>query len=741
MANLDDLLWSQQEAVQSEKSHGDQKMRTPNQLRRGLVVAASLTAFGISLSAQAQTDVFIEEVIVTATKRAGGISVQDAPVAITAFNEEQIDGYFIRDVRAIGSLAPNVALEDLGTTPGVANFSIRGLGINSSIPSIDPTVGVFVDGMYMGVNAGIVTDIFDLEGIEVLRGPQGLLFGRNVTGGAVLLRTTRPTDELSINARVASETGSNNYASAVVSGPFSDTVRGKIAVYANDDGGWHTNLANGNASFGGSETKLVRGAIDFDIGDNGYMIFRAEVGDTDGDGPAAQNGGLFPDDGFQFAIDEEGFNEQDWSSASVELTWDVGGGDGQIYNLLAWRDYSSLGLSDIDATSSFLFHAGLSLNQDQISNELRYSGSIGDMSYLTAGLYYFGQNMSYREQRVIPPSGLDITGGGDIDQSTIAVFGQLDIDVVESLTLNLGIRYTQEEKEGHVATLFLDLCEINAGCLAYDFNDKQTWSSITPKIGLQYATNEDGQLYAFWTKGFRSGGYNLRHTLLTIPNQAFDQEEQNTVEIGWKQDFADGRFRMNLATFLNRISDLQREINESDPLVGVQQLIRNTADADIAGFEGEFYWQMSDTFFFRANLGYVDGSYTEVRFDLNGDGVIDDKDLNLALPRLSPWSYGAELMYSREFGWGSLSARIDGYHRDRAAYTDNNLGWLRASDMLGAAITTGFMDDRLRVSVFGRNLKDESTIGGDTQLPFFPGATFSPLNKGKTYGVEVQWRQ
>lgn len=716
-------------------------MHTPVQARRCLVVAATLTALGLALPAQAQTDVFIEEVVVTATKRAGGISVQDAAVAITAFGQDQIDAYFIRDVRAIGALAPNVALEDLGTTPGVANFTIRGLGINSSIPSIDPTVGVFVDGMYMGVNAGVVTDIFDLEAIEVLRGPQGLLFGRNVTGGAVLLRTTRPTDELSINARIATETENNHYGSAVVSGPLGDTLRGKIAVYANDDGGWHTNLANGNANFGASKTKLARGALDWDIGDNGYMIIRAEVGDTNGDGPASQNGGLFPEDGFEFAIDEEGFNDQDWKSTSAEITWDVGGGDGQIYNLLAWRDYNSTGVSDIDAMPVFLFHAGLSLKQDQISNELRYSGSIGDKSYLTAGVYYFEQSMQYREQRIIPPSGLDITGGGDVDQTTVALFGQLDIDVAQDLTLNLGIRYTQEDKEGKVATLFLDQCELNGSCAFFDFEDDNTWSSVTPKIGLQYATNDEGQIYGFWTKGFRSGGYNLRHTLLTVPNEAFDQEEQNTVEVGWKQDFADGRFRMNLAAFLNRIEELQREINETDPIVGVQQLIRNTADADIAGFEGEIYWQLSDTFFFRANVGYVDGTYTDVRFDLNGDGVIDDEDLALSLPRLSPWSYGAELMYSREFGWGTLSARVDGYHRDGAAYTDNNLGMLRGSDMFGAAISTIFMDDRLVVSLFGRNLKNDSTIGGDTQLPFFPGATFSPLNKGRTYGLELQWRQ
>jgi iron complex outermembrane receptor protein len=150
----------------------------------------------------------------------------------------------------------------------------------------------------------------------------------------------------------------------------------------------------------------------------------------------------------------------------------------------------------------------------------------------------------------------------------------------------------------------------------------------------------------------------------------------------------------------------------------------------------------------------VDGSYDEVRFDLNGDGVIDSADKNLAMPRLAPHSYGAELVYTREVPVGTFTAQVSGYRRDSAAYTDNNRGQLRAADMFDASLGLTFMDDRLKLSLFGKNLKNESTIGGDTQLPaIFPGgpgsliptyagsgATFSPLNKGRIYGIELQYR-
>ena len=134
--------------------------------------------------AQRASQTILEEVLVTAQKKSSAEEIQDTPLAITAYGADQLDALKVRDLKSLSYSMPNVALEDVGTTKGVANFSIRGLGINSSIPSIDPTVGVFVDGMYLGINSGVVFDMFDLAGIEVLRGPQGVLFGRNVTGGA-----------------------------------------------------------------------------------------------------------------------------------------------------------------------------------------------------------------------------------------------------------------------------------------------------------------------------------------------------------------------------------------------------------------------------------------------------------------------------------------------------------------------------------------------------------------------------
>ncbi len=723
---------------------------------RRFILAATLAALSGGAFAQTASEAFLEEIIVTATKRAGGIDVQQAPVAVTAFNQSQLDAMHLRDLQRLGFAAPSVQLEDIGTTRGTANFSIRGLGINSSIPSIDPTVGVFVDGMYLGFNAGVVFDTFDMASVEVLRGPQGILFGRNVTGGAVLINTTRPTDQLEINARVAGETGDNFYASGVVTGPLTDAIGGKLAVYYNDDGGWHDNLATG-AEHGKAETTLVRGALEFTPTDTVDIIVRFEHGEAEGDGPASQNAGLFGTEDFRFSIDETGFYDNEWNHAIAELNWDVAFGDGQITNIFGWRKYEAASLGDIDASPAFVFHAPATTDQDQISNELRYAGSFGN-TYLTTGIYYFTQDIEYVEERRLPPLGAVLTGGGNQEQDTLGLFAQLDIAVHEMVTFNLGLRYTDEEKSADIATLLpqpnpLNACSIAAGCTAFDFVNKKSWSNVSPKIGVQLTPNPETQLYGFWTKGFRSGGYNLRNTSPTASPGPFDEEEQDSFEVGIKTDLVGGRIRLNVAGFLNKIDDLQREVNLPDPAAGVVQIIQNTADATIHGFDAEASIALSDNLFLRALMGYVDGSYDEVRFDISGDGVIDNQDLQLDLPRLSPWSYGGELIYERETAWGQLTVQASGHRRDPAAYTDSNAGQLRAVDMYDARISLELMDGSLIASVFGKNLKDESTIGGDTQLPpIFPGgpfsfvpsltgtgATFSPLNKGRIWGAELQY--
>ncbi|SDJ59020.1 TonB-dependent receptor [Microbulbifer yueqingensis] len=727
-------------------------------------------------AAEGAVGTIMEEVQVTARKRAEAERLQEVPVAATAYSGDQLEALQTKDLQDLSFKMPNVQLDDVGTVKNTANFTVRGLGVNSSIPSIDPTVGVFVDGMYMGVNAGVVTDMFDLEGIEVLRGPQGLLFGRNVTGGAVVIRTARPTEEFSSRFKLSTTDNLDTVAAGTVNGAISDSVNGRFTAYYNDDQGWFENVYTGNDSAGASDTFFIRPSVSVQLSETADLLVRMEHGKMDSDGVVAQNrgnefvwvptnDGLIPgytapqiaaafgvtdwdnsSDSFEVAQNEEGFQEDEWTHVITEFNQDVAFGNGTITNILAWREYGAVGLGDIDSLPITAFHANTRVDQSQLSNELRYAGRFGPTS-LTTGVYWFSQELEYFENRLLPLNGLDITGGGLQDHEALGVFAQADIDLNESWILTLGGRYSREEKDAEIATInpvvaSNTLCDLD-GCAAYDFSDSESWNAFTPKVGLQWQVSDDAQLYSYWTKGFRSGGYNMRNTGLLYQPGPTDQEEQTSFELGGKAEWLDGRVRTNLALFHNTIDDMQREENLPDPVFSVVQYIRNTADATIQGAEFEAMAAASDTLLFTFNVGYVDGDYDSVRGDISGDGVVNDVDLGLDIPRLAPWTYGVGLVHDLELGSaGAVTSRINFNHRDASPYTDNNRGMLSEADMLDFSI--GYSPDAgsYRVTLFGRNMLDEVTEGNNTQLP--PtlgglGASFTPLNKGRVMGVELTY--
>lgn len=683
------------------------------------------------------TEALSAEVVVTATKKGYGESLQSVPLAVTAFGQAQLDAKFVQNLQSLSYDVPNVQLDGVGTAPGYANFTIRGLGINSTIPSIDPTVGVFVDGMYLGINAGVVLDNFDLEGVEVLRGPQGLLFGRNVTGGAVVMRTTRPSFTFKANAKASVETGLKKTVSGTVTGPIIDDVlAAKLAVYYSKDDGWFRNRFDGR-SFGKSRDIIIRPALSVKGGDDFRMDIRYEHGDVDGDGAPVQSHAVFPRDIFGLSIDFPGFYKAIWNQAIVETNIDVGFGGGVITNISGYRQFRSRTGTDIDGTPQSFFDGYFNIAQKQLSNELRYAGKFGAVE-MTTGLYYFTQDLAYAERRNLLGNTRIVSGGGTQDQTTWGVFASADWHFTDTLTLNLGGRYSWERKAVRISTLRANGCDLDTLRCATNFVDKDDWKSFTPKIGLQWKPDSRTQVYGLYTRGFRSGGYNLRNTDLGVPPGPFDQEVQDSFEIGTKNRF--GRSRLNLASFYNRMKNLQREINLPGPL-GVSQVIRNTADATIKGVEAEGQFFILPNLVLSGQLGYVHGQYRNVRFDLSGDGVINGVDRDLQLPRLSPWTYGAGLTFDQRLGSvGTATARVDFTHRDSARFTDNNVGFLPPADMLDASLTYTTADRAWRFSIYGRNLLNEVTYGGDTPLSAAfggVGASLSPLNKGRVIGGEV----
>ena len=716
----------------------------------GLLAGASSLAIGGG-GAAAQEDARIDSIVVTATKKQTGEDVQDVPIAMTAFGEKQLDDLNYRNLESLSFTVPNVQLEPIGSAAGHQNFSIRGLSITSSIPSLDPPVGVFVDGIYQGFGGGVVLDSFDLEAVEILRGPQGVLFGRNVTGGAIIVRTRRPSFETAGEAGARIETGLQyTFDGSITGALIDDKLAGKMAIYANRDEGYFRNLVTGN-KFSPSDTWIARPSLLYSANDNLEILMRAEIGDRDGAGAVYQNTGAYDRDSFDIGVDEEGESRQRWVSASMEVNLDVPFGDGVITNIFGFRDYESFDFFDVDGFDASTFNAVFDTEQRQISNELRYSGRF-DFVELTAGLYYFDQDINYVEERFLFGATTPISGGGVQDQYTFGAFGAADVAVIEPLTLNLGVRYTKEKKDVQISRIRDGGCNEARTACAFTFADDETWNNVSPRAGLQYEPSPNLQFFGYWAQGFRSGGYNLRLTSDLASPGPVDSEKQNSYEAGFKADLLDGTLRLNASAFRNKIIGVQREITQVT-IAGPSQRLTNVGDVIIKGFEGELQYSPLEGLVFSAFGGHLDAEFSKIDFDLTGDSVIDDADFALEPPRTAPWTYGFGANYQTELtgGW-SLTGNINFSHRDEVFATDSNNAVLWAVDNLDMNIAVGPASGAWQIAFYGLNMLNESTFAGNAAYPDIPefggdgpaGPRPSPdggtQKKGRILGGELRFR-
>ncbi len=679
-------------------------------------------------------DPLLEEVVTTATKKGAAEAASLVVGSVSVLSSERLEERPATDIEDLGFELPNVAFDGIGTGKGIANFSIRGMGVAGSIPSIDPTVGVFVDGMYLGMNYGVITDMLDLESVEVLRGPQGLLFGRNVTGGAVLLRAKRPSGRKSVSSSLRLETGLEKRFTGALESPLSDGgVNTRLAVSYRDDSGWFTNSAPGGGNAGGEKSWVIRPVLTMQPTPEFDVTVLVESGNSDGDGPATQN--RFQYSGFDFAIDEPGYSQVSWRHGIVEANRRLA--SGTITNLFGVRAVEHESLADIDSTVEPIFHLLAFTDQTQFSNELRYSGWIRNGWEIVTGLYLFGQTIRYREQRVIR-NALGTPFGGDQLHRTAGAFISNDFDLSEHWVASAGVRYTVETKAVDVATNGVESCAGIRGACDFDFIDDDMWENVTPRLALQRWIGSRSQIYGQWTRGFRSGGYNLRNTSRSALPGPFDEEVQDAYEIRFKTESSN--FRANFSLFRNHVHGLQRQVTTADVATGGIQVTANTADATIQGIEAELDRAFGESLTVRSFVGYIHGAYDRVRYDLDGDGTTVGDD-TLQLPRLAPLTFGVSVQYRHSFTeLGQLTARVGLSRRDDSEILDDNSGVLDGGEMLDASVAIS-PNDNLQIKLFGRNLLNQTFRRSDFDLTGLVDSRYSPLKEGRVLGVTISWNR
>lgn len=714
-------------------------------------------------------------ILVTSSRDRAG-PLRDYAGSAAVFDAQALEARQFRDLSTLSYAAPNVSLDPIGTFRGVANFAIRGLGINSSIPSIDPAVGLFVDGVYMGINAGTVLDALDVRQVEILRGPQGVAFGRNTTGGAVMMQTADPAEEWEAQARIGYESPVDSgrgigmfTARSVISGPIAEGLSFRIGALIADDGGHFRNLADGQP-FGAAQTAVLRAGLAYRHG-TFSLIGKVEHTRSRGDGAAGHNSGLFGRGNFNLSLNQPGFHDNESQFATLRAEVDLG--PGRLANIFGWRQFSLFTRNDIDSTPQPIFESDTGTTQHQWSNELVYTAEAGPMR-LVAGAYVFSQQIAYEESRDLSFFGAPAQfGGGRQDHQTYGLFSQIEYQLAPAFELKAGLRLTHEEKSARITYIRARAaCSVIAASCpllgervpgeANGFADSRSWTNLAPRLVASWQALEDARVYASWSRGFRSGGYNLRITQPAAFQQvaeqlgspAFDEEQVDTFELGAKWQSAGGLLLVQGALFWTEVGNMQRELNVPSASAGLAQSVFNTADARIRGAELEAWLNPSPRLSLAANVGWLDAGYRRVFLDLSGDGAVNGADLGLALPRAPAWTFGASGGYEIPIG-NARFVRADLFYqfRDRFAYTDNNWGFNDLAHRLDGSVTLGCETCGARLTLFGRNLLDQVQFGGDTHLGFAagpfsdgvnspfdprPGAgTFSPMLPGRSVGLEL----
>lgn len=734
----------------------------------------------------AETSALMEEVIVTARKRAVEESLQDTPISATIFSTEKIELINAVDIRDLGLAIPNVRLVEQGNSLGYGSFYIRGAGVSPSVPSFDPAVGVVIDGVPMAQAGTGVLDTFDLETVEILRGPQGTLFGRNVTGGVVNTRTIRPNGEFGFKVQGTFGTDDRQDLSASIQGSLSDTVAAKFTVLRRDRDGFVRDKVSGD-DFGEIDTLIVRPTIVWKPNDNLQLTFLYEYYENTGHPPPVIPTGALNDDSSKGGLIPGGertnyhstwydnpqsspaWAEFERNRFTIEALWDLG--HGTVTSITGYADMDQAAGQDFDGTDlAYIFSTVLHTDQDQFSQEIRYASAFSDTFDFTVGAMYFEQDVRYGEQRyqgsrvdccVNPgdPIGSGWPALGLTDHSQWAIFFETHYQFTDKLSGTLGARYGQEDKETRVGMINSGNCT-GAGdwknnydsitCpLGFQIDDDESWSNLDPKVGLEYQINEDVMTYVSWSTGYRGGGWTYRADVGELERKRpgfYDEEQVESTEIGMKGNFFNGRLRVNLVYWQNDFEDLQRSVFLTETLadgsVELTQRFTNVPDAQTDGFDVEIVSSLiedglidGDNLVMELNYGEIDTEYKSF-IDFNGD---DEDDGDYPWNQVPDYTYHVAMTYTHPAFDGQMTYRTSYTYIDGFIGGGTNLdpiSFYQDQKLWDAVIRfDGGNDAHWSVALFGKNLRDEEYMAFRTRF----SSTFGigvPA-QGRTWGLTI----
>jgi iron complex outermembrane receptor protein len=711
----------------------------------------------------------LEEITVTARKRVEPL--QDLALSVSAMGTKELATAFATDVRDLIYISPNTLLDDTHQGPGgVAAAYIRGIGVSEVEKNFDPAVGVVVDGIFRGTMTGSIERAIDLERMEIARGPQGTLFGRNTIGGVIIMERSKPTGELGGKFRASY----GNYQTGVIDGIFNFGIGDQLAVklsgaYHNQGKGYFKNLNTGRND---GQSKYKAGGINIlwsptDLLEIEYTGLWER---TDQDTPpllnVGQPGQLFcdgwgwcspdtetPVSGDRYDVltaygddatnpwpgfpwDPPGYDAPigmedatyDADTNQLEVRWDLNTDYRLDYIIGQWKTEETV-VTDWDAVTDVLFHTDRPAEYKQTTNELRLTYDAGEKLAYTVGGYYWDSKYDIRLRSwigfFVPGVILDLPQTTRQTNKSKALFFEGDYSFTEKWTLTLGGRWTKDKKTTDQSGLWTATA-------------KADWDKFTPKAALKYNINNDSMVYGLYSQGYRAGGFNGRVDSVEAAEVPYDPETVNNFELGYRSEWAGNTVIFNATAFYMDYKDKQEEIQLQSDTSGTGQSTRvfNAADATIKGLEFELMWLATEGFTIRANLGLLDTKYDNFLVNVGTEEDPNLKDFSHLDFRRAPdatfslagdyeWQAGAGIMLIRA-GWRYLGAHeVDFLNKPELHNKSQNL--------IDASVNYYYKD--WYFSAFGRNLTGEDgyQIGFDVANFWSYAAPRPP----RTYGVEV----
>jgi iron complex outermembrane receptor protein len=677
----------------------------------------------------------LEQVRVTAAKT-GDRDAQDTAITMSVLRARDVERLQARTIEDVVRQAPSVTFSQ---NTGFAQLTIRGIGTNAVFTGSDPSSAVYVDGVYLARPAMVLTDLLDLERIEVLRGPQGTLYGRNAVGGALNVVTKTPTNDRHASARFVAGTFDSLRAEARLSGPLvPGRLLGSVAIQRGISRGFVRDVDHRNQFLGGEDVSAVRGKLRIVLNGRNEIVVSADVSHADPT-PLTYAKVLTLKPGFQ-ANNPADLHEVRTSTTAESRNLHSGAAvrfvtqptdRTTVTSLTAFRTLDYDVVVDTDITELDLTESDTHEIQQQWSEEFTVTHRGRRVSWL-AGVFLFDDRDWQQSRIFLGGPRLENRLNPTVETNSRAVFGQTQLSITPRLSATAGLRYTREDKtiqnQGQLFTLDAPVAQV-AGS-AYAYADAMSRSAWTPKFGVELHDGEQTLAYVSASRGFKSGGFNIT---ATEPGRGFAPEWAWSYEAGIKTTVARGRARVNLATFYTDYSNLQVQIAIRPGVLDIS----NAAAATIKGIEVETVSDVGSGMRVGGYLNWLDARYD--RYTAVGVGGITGDAAGHRLNNAPEWSGRAWLEWTRDTLRGAtLSILSEVVWQSTSFFTPFNDGVQRQSPYPLINLTGEIRPTRApwTVSVYGRNLANQDYITGTFSSP--PPAIGGRPGRPRQVGVDVR---